>query len=77
MKSEQGDIKAQYNLGLAYANGKGVLQDYVMAHMYFNIAVFSRDKTFVKNKGVFEKKMTLLQLAEAQKLAQEWLRTHQ
>jgi len=77
VKSEQGDIKAQYNLGLAYANGKGVLQDYVMAHMYFNIAAFSRDKTFVKNKGVFEKKMTLLQLAEAQKLAQEWLRTHQ
>jgi TPR repeat protein len=30
--------RAQYNLGIIYAEGKGVPQDYVQAHKWFNLA---------------------------------------
>ncbi len=36
--AEQGQVDAQYNLGVMYALGMGVPQDYVQAHMWFNLA---------------------------------------
>ena len=36
--AEQGYAKAQFNLGIMYGNGRGVPQDYVEAHMWFNLA---------------------------------------
>jgi len=36
--AEQGYADGQYNLGVMYANGQGVTQDYALAHMWFNIA---------------------------------------
>ena len=74
--AEQGHAKAQYNLGLRYANGQGVPNDYVMAHMYWNIAAVSGYKGAIKNRGLIEKDMTSSQIAEAQKLAREWMRKH-
>jgi TPR repeat protein len=59
-----------------YSNGQGVIQDDVMAHMYFNIAAASGDKDAAKNRGIMAKKMTPSQLAEAQTLAREWMRNH-
>jgi TPR repeat protein len=34
----QGDADAQFNLGLMYAEGRGVPQDYKKAHTWFNIS---------------------------------------
>jgi TPR repeat protein len=76
LAAEQGDPKAQYNLGYMYSEGQSVLQDYVMAHMYFNIAADSDYKIAIKNRGIVEKKMTSSQIAEAQKLAREWMLTY-
>ena len=36
--AEQGDVKAQFSLGLAYAAGNGVLQDYAEAAKWFRLA---------------------------------------
>ncbi len=36
--AEQGNAYAQTNLGVMYHNGQGVTQDYVQAHMWFNLA---------------------------------------
>ena len=36
--AEQGDASAQYTLGLGYANGRGVAQNYVQAHKWINLA---------------------------------------
>ncbi len=36
--ANQGNSKAQYNLGLMYAKGYGVPQDDVRAHMWLNLA---------------------------------------
>ena len=36
--AEKGDAKAQYNLGLMYAFGEGVLEDHVTAYAWLNLA---------------------------------------
>jgi hypothetical protein len=61
-----------------YYNGQGVPQNYVHAHMWFNLAASNpaakkepRDEA-VHNRDVLAQKMTAAQIAEAQKLAQEW-----
>jgi TPR repeat protein len=72
--AEQGNAKAQNNLGIIYATGKGVPQDYVIAHMWFNLAAVSGDKSdnAAENRDKAAAKMTPAQVAEAQKLAREW-----
>jgi len=59
-----------------YAQGKGVIQDHVIAHMCWNIAGVSGHKDAIYNIGIAEKKMTPTQVAEAQKLAREWMKKH-
>jgi len=76
LASEQGNAPAQIKLGAMYWFGQGVLQDFVMAHMYFNIAAVSGHDRAIKGRGIVEKKMTSSQIAEAQKLAREWMRAH-
>ncbi len=60
-----------------YHKGQGVAQDYVQAHMWYNLAASrlppgdNRDLV-VKNRDLVEKRMAPAQVAEAQKLAREW-----
>ncbi len=74
--AEQGDAFAQYYLGLMYAEGKGVPRDYVQAHKWFNISEANEDKLGHDNRNNIEKRMTSEQVAEAQRLAREWMRKH-
>jgi hypothetical protein len=70
--AEQGHAIAQNGLGEMYANGQGVPQDYVQAHMWFNLGATAGDKDAVKNRDIVAAKMKPAQIAEAQKLAREW-----
>jgi uncharacterized protein len=69
---------AQVNLGAMYLNGQGVPQDYAQAHMWFNLAgsraadAETRDRA-VKNRDLVAAKMTPSQIAEAQRMAREWM----
>ncbi len=36
--AEQGDAGAKHALGSAYSMGKGVARDYVLAHMWYDLA---------------------------------------
>ncbi|MDP7537723.1 MAG: hypothetical protein QF470_07885 [Methylococcales bacterium] len=47
-----------------------------MAHRYWNMAAVSEHEDAIKGRGIVEKKMTSSQIAESQKLAREWMRTH-
>ena len=67
--AEQGDASAQYNLGLMHDNGLGVLQDNVLAHMWWNIAGTNGEALGSENRGKVEKSMTREQIADAQALA--------
>ena len=55
-----------------YQAGQGVLQDYVLAHMWWNIAGSNGDKDAVVNRNIVEKKMTPSQIEKAQELARNW-----
>jgi TPR repeat protein len=74
--ASQGDSGSQVNLGVMYLLGHGVLQDYVQAHMWFNIAGANGDATGINNRDIVTEKMTPGQIAEAQKLAREWMNKH-
>ena len=60
---------AQNNLGLKYANGEGVPQDNVTAHMWFNIAGANGAEDGRDNREKIERKMTPADISEAQKRA--------
>ena len=71
---------AQFDLGVKYATGQGVPQDYVQAHMWFNLAA-SRStgemrEDAVERRDQIANEMTPDQLAEAQRLAREWDAAH-
>ncbi len=75
--AEQGNAKAQYNLGVMYGKGLGVPQDEAQAYMWFKLATSKippgegRDLA-VKKRDIVAEKMTPAQISEAQKLAREW-----
>jgi hypothetical protein len=68
----QGDAKAQGDLGIAYVKGEGVPQDYVLAHMWFNLAAAQGNEDARQNRDSVAKVMTPDQVAEAQRLARQW-----
>jgi len=47
MAAGKGKVSAQYNLGILYIKGNGVLQYKVMAYMYFNVAGANGNKSGV------------------------------
>ena len=74
--AEQGNAEAQNNLGLMYDEGQGVTQDFVEAKMWFNLAAAKGDENARKNRDSVAGKMTPAQIAEAQRLAEEWTEKH-
>ena len=74
--AKQGETQAQYNLGVMFGDGRGVSQDNILAHMWFNIAVSALEgkgrNDAVKDRDLVASKMTPAQIAEAERLAREW-----
>ena len=70
--AEQGYAPAQFNLGVMYLRGLGVLQDYMSAHMWFNLSGSNGYKDAVKNRNIVENKMTPSQIEKAQEMARNW-----
>ncbi len=84
--AEQGDAEAQYNLGMMYATGIGVREDHVQAYKWLVLAsVGTPDaknldrvkwKITKRLRKRLEGNMTEEQLAEANRLASEWIEKH-
>ena len=72
LPTEQGHALAQHNLGFMYVKGTGVLQDYVSAHMWFNLAGSNGNKNSVHNRDIIEKRMSPSQIEKAQEMARNW-----
>lgn len=77
LAAEQGDTHAQSILGTIYREGQGVIQDFVSAHMWFNIAVASGYSDAARRRDFVAKTMTPADISKAQKLAREWMEEHQ
>ena len=69
--AEQGNAKAQLLLGLKYAEGEGVPEDYVKGYAWYNLAAAQGDETAHILKDSLREKMTADQVAEAQTLSRE------
>ena len=76
LAAEQGYAKAQYALAVLYGTGDGVIQDYVVAHMWLNLAAAQGHEDAVRTLDQVTKLMTQSQIEEAQRLAREWLQLH-
>ena len=67
---------AQYALGVMHEEGHGVSVDFITAHMWFNIAAALGYSEAEEDRNDLEREMTSTQIADAEKLAREWLDTH-
>lgn len=77
--ADQGKVDTQILLGGMYILGLGVPQDYVQAHLWYNLAAAGslpedadHRKMAAAERDKLAAKMTPAQIAEAQRLAREW-----
>lgn len=61
-----GDTRSQYMLGRIYAEGRGVTQDYVQAHAWYNIAAAGGYSAAVSARDSLAGRMTASQISLAQ-----------
>ena len=71
--AKQGRADALYNLGLAYSTGQGVGIDFIAAHKWFNLAALRGSDEAKTWRAQLSREMAPTQIAEAQRLAREWL----
>ena len=72
LAAKQRKAPALNNLGVLYLNGLGVTQNYAQAHMWFTLAATHGYQHGNRNRDYTAHRMTPEQIAEAQKLANEW-----
>jgi len=73
--AEQGDSVAQNILGAMYEKGKGISKDFVEAYKWFSISGETGNGRMHREK-LGKREMTPAQIAEAQRLAREWMEKH-
>ena len=71
--AEQGNPGCQFLLGFLYSTGRGVPKDLVQAHFWFSVSAARGSDASRKSRERVAKKMTPAQIAEAQRLAREWM----
>ncbi|HZD27059.1 MAG TPA: hypothetical protein VE631_12400 [Alphaproteobacteria bacterium] len=76
-RAETGQPEALYHLGLMYSTGRdGVPLDYVTAHKWLNLAAVRGYDPAKALRAELAGDMSREEIAQAQRLAREWLRTH-
>jgi TPR repeat protein len=76
MGSQTGSPDALFELGMLYATGRDVAADLVTAHKWFNLAAARGNESARIRRTEISIEMSAEQIAEAQKLAREWVQTH-
>ena len=74
--AQTGAPDALFELGMVYATGRDVAADLVVAHKWFNLAAARGNSSALARRIELSQEMSAEQVAEAQKLAREWLQTH-
>ena len=70
--ADAGDRRAMLALGRLYAQGLGVLQDYIEAHKWLNLAASRGEAAALNERDALASKMTPAQMATAQERAATW-----
>ena len=76
LAAQTGAPDALFELGMLYATGRDVDADLVSAHKWFNLAAARGNASALTYRVELAREMSADQVAEAQKLAREWLQTH-
>jgi len=71
--AQAGAPDALFELGMLYATGRDVAADLVTAHKWFNLAAARGSAAALIRRIELAREMSGEQIAEAQKLAREWL----
>jgi TPR repeat protein len=72
LAADQGEAVAQTKIAIMYEDAQGVPHDLVQAYKWYSLAITSGDKPATILRNTLADRMTEAQIAEAQKLAQEW-----
>jgi uncharacterized protein len=76
LAAQTGAPDALFELGMLYATGRDIDADLVTAHKWFNLAAARGNASALTYRVELAREMTADQVAEAQRLAREWLQTH-
>ena len=76
LAAQTGRPDALFELGMQYATGKDVDSDLVVAHKWFNLAAARGNDAARSHRADLAREMSTDQIAQAQRLAREWLQTH-
>lgn len=76
LAAQTGAPDALFELGMLYATGRDVDANLVVAHKWFNLAAARGNSSAVTYRMELAREMSAEQVAEAQKLAREWLQTN-
>ena len=69
-----GDVRALYELGVAYSTGSGGTPvDLIEAHKWFNIAAARGDLVAARHREEVASEMTREEIAAALRAAREWI----
>ena len=74
--AQTGTPDALFELGMLYATGRDVAADLVVAHKWFNLAAARGNEAALNHRAELAREMSGDQIAQAQKLAREWLQTN-
>ena len=74
--AQTGTPDALFELGMLYATGRDVAADLVAAHKWFNLAAARGNAAAMNRRVELAREMSAEQIAEAQRLAREWLQTN-
>ncbi len=73
--ARDGHVESLYELGKMFGEGHGVLQDFVTAHAYFNVAAAKGHKQSVQARQILDDMMSNEERAQARKRANEYWQT--
>ena len=74
--AQRGAPEALFELGLMYCSGREVDLDLVLAHKWFNLAALRGNDEAKRYRAEVARELSRSEIAQAQKLAREWLAKH-
>ena len=76
MAEARPNVEDLFELGMIYSAGREVVTDLIAAHKWFNLAAVKGNREAATYRQEVAREMTAAAIAEAQRAAREWLRTH-
>ncbi len=76
MAEAKPNVEDFFDLGLVYSTGREVAADLIAAHKWFNLAAVKGNREAAQYRQELAREMSVAEVAEAQRAAREWLRTH-